>query len=130
MGTQRYNIIPIALVITYFAISSISILITSIMIYTLTTQVFVLCLLVNVLQNARAFTCTFPGRNSVAFASKSTTSMNAEKAAMEVTGAELEVMLTEWDQPLLLDAYGRYLTLSLTCYRIPCLFILISNYEL
>jgi len=43
----------------------------------------------------------------VAFASKSSTSLNAEKVAMEVTGAELEVMLTEWDQPLILDAYGR-----------------------
>ena len=38
-------------------------------------------------------------------------SLNAstdEKAAIEVTGEELEVMLTEWDTPLLVDAYATW----------------------
>ena len=68
-------------------------------------SVHALCLAA-VAQNASAFTSSFP-RSPVAFASKSSTSLNAEKVAMEVTGAELEVMLTEWDTPLILDAYGR-----------------------
>jgi hypothetical protein len=71
-------------------------------------SVHALCLAA-VVENASAFTSSFP-RSPVAFASKSLTSLNAEKVekvAMEVTGAELEVMLTEWDTPLILDAYGR-----------------------
>lgn len=68
-------------------------------------SVHALCLAA-IVQNASAFTSFFP-RSPVAFASKSSTSLNAEKVAIEVTGAELEVMLTEWDQPLILDAYGR-----------------------
>mmetsp|Transcript_22559 Transcript_22559/g.31489 ORF Transcript_22559/g.31489 Transcript_22559/m.31489 type:complete len:176 (-) Transcript_22559:207-734(-) len=31
-----------------------------------------------------------------------------EKAAPMVTGAELEIMLTEWDQPLVVDAYATW----------------------
>ena len=71
-------------------------------------SVHALCLAA-VVESASAFTSSFP-RSPVAFASKSLTSLNAEKVekvAMEVTGAELEVMLTEWDTPLILDAYGR-----------------------
>ena len=45
---------------------------------------------------------------SVAFPSRAGTALNAEKFAKEVTGAELEVMLTEWDQPLILDAYATW----------------------
>jgi len=73
---------------------------------TLSVQILALCL-ATVFQNASAFTSSFP-RSPVAFASKSLTSLNAEKVAMDVTGAELEVMLTEWEQPLILDAYGRF----------------------
>jgi hypothetical protein len=62
-----------------------------------------------------AFTSSFQGRSpsfTTATASSSrgkkfSTSLLAEgKFAKEVTGEELEIMLTEWDQPLLLDAYG------------------------
>lgn len=31
-----------------------------------------------------------------------------EKLAQEVTGEELEIMLTEWEQPLILDAYATW----------------------
>jgi hypothetical protein len=31
-----------------------------------------------------------------------------EKLAKQVTGEELEVMLTEWDQPLVVDAYATW----------------------
>lgn len=31
-----------------------------------------------------------------------------EKAVKDVTGAELEVMLTEWDTPLVVDAYATW----------------------
>lgn len=40
--------------------------------------------------------------------SRLSSSLHAEKVAKEVTGAELEVMLQEWDQPLLLDAYATW----------------------
>lgn len=40
--------------------------------------------------------------------SRLSSSLYAEKVAKEVTGAELEVMLQEWDQPLLLDAYATW----------------------
>jgi hypothetical protein len=56
-----------------------------------------------------AFTSPFQG-HSLSFtrtSRKFSTSLFAEeKFAKEVTGEELEIMLTEWDQPLLLDAYG------------------------
>ncbi len=32
----------------------------------------------------------------------------AEKAARDITGEELEIMLTEWDLPLVLDAYATW----------------------
>ena len=48
-------------------------------------------------------------RNSVAFATRADTSLNAEdKVARDVSGEELEIMLTEWDQPLILDAYATW----------------------
>jgi hypothetical protein len=37
-----------------------------------------------------------------------TTMLSAEKAAPLVTGEELEKMLTEWDQPLVVDAYATW----------------------
>lgn len=37
----------------------------------------------------------------------------AEKVARDITGEELEVMLTEWDQPLVLDAYATWYVFSL-----------------
>jgi thiol-disulfide isomerase/thioredoxin len=57
-----------------------------------------------------AFTSPFvKSPRQVAFARKVDTSLNAEdKLAKDVTGAELEVMLTEWDQPLVLDAYATW----------------------
>ena len=57
-----------------------------------------------------AFTSPFvKSPRQVAFARKIDTSLNAEdKLAKDVTGAELEVMLTEWDQPLVLDAYATW----------------------
>lgn len=33
---------------------------------------------------------------------------STEKVARDVTGEELEIMLTEWDQPLLVDAYATW----------------------
>ena len=36
------------------------------------------------------------------------THVAAEKAARDITGEDLEVMLTEWDQPLVLDAYATW----------------------
>lgn len=41
-------------------------------------------------------------------ASRLQSSMFAEKVAQEVTGEELELMLEEWEQPLLLDAYATW----------------------
>jgi hypothetical protein len=32
----------------------------------------------------------------------------ADKAAPMVTGAELEIMLTEWNEPLVIDAYATW----------------------
>jgi hypothetical protein len=32
----------------------------------------------------------------------------ADKAAPMVTGAELEIMLTEWEEPLVIDAYATW----------------------
>jgi len=32
----------------------------------------------------------------------------AEKFAKQVTGEELEMMLTEWDRPLVIDAYATW----------------------
>jgi hypothetical protein len=34
------------------------------------------------------------------------------KAAPLVSGEELEIMLTEWDQPLVVDAYATYVQSS------------------
>lgn len=34
--------------------------------------------------------------------------MAEEKIAKHVTGEELELMLTEWDQPLVVDAYATW----------------------
>ena len=34
--------------------------------------------------------------------------MGGEKIAKQVTGEELEIMLTEWDQPLVVDAYATW----------------------
>jgi hypothetical protein len=31
-----------------------------------------------------------------------------DKAAPMVTGAELEIMLTEWEEPLVIDAYATW----------------------
>jgi hypothetical protein len=36
------------------------------------------------------------------------TSLFADKAAKEVTGEELELMLEDWEQPLVLDAYATW----------------------
>ncbi len=61
--------------------------------------------------SASAFTSPLVAsqKKSVAFAPRLDTSLNAEgKFARDVTGAELEVMLTEWDQPLVLDAYATW----------------------
>jgi hypothetical protein len=35
-------------------------------------------------------------------------SLFADKAAKEVTGEELELMLEDWEQPLVLDAYATW----------------------
>jgi len=43
-----------------------------------------------------------------AYRYSSSTSLNAEKFAKDVTGEELEIMLQEWDQPLVLDAYATW----------------------
>lgn len=60
-------------------------------------------------RSIHAFTSSFQS-HPIALVTKSSTLLFAEgeKAAKEVTGEELEIMLTEWDQPLLLDAYGEF----------------------
>ena len=40
-----------------------------------------------------------------------TTSLFVDKAAKEVTGEELELMLEDWEQPLVLDAYATWVRL-------------------
>lgn len=37
-----------------------------------------------------------------------TAAPSEEKLAKQVTGEELEIMLTEWDQPLVVDAYATW----------------------
>ena len=39
---------------------------------------------------------------------RSRSSLSADKAAKEVTGEELELMLEDWEQPLVLDAYATW----------------------
>ena len=45
---------------------------------------------------------------SAFFSARADLSLRADKVAREVTGGELEVMLQEWDQPLILDAYATW----------------------
>ena len=69
----------------------------------------ILCLLlVLVAPQAKAFlgpsaTCRPFGRLSSGLAAEDT-----EKAAPAVTGADLEMMLQEWDTPLVVDAYATW----------------------
>jgi hypothetical protein len=44
-------------------------------------------------------------RNELKFSLNAAT---GEKAAQDVTGEELEIMLTEWDTPLVVDAYATW----------------------
>ena len=72
----------------------------------------VLCLLLS-LWTAQAF---LPTTSPVATqqrrrrrqGSASSLYMGGEKIAKQVTGEELEIMLTEWDQPLVVDAYATW----------------------
>lgn len=44
---------------------------------------------------------------------------DTDKAAKHVTGEELEMMLTEWEQPLVVDAYATWWVSDI------CLFIVV-----
>lgn len=50
---------------------------------------------------SKTFQPTYPSRSTRLFATE-------EKAAPIVTGEELEMLLQEWDQPLVLDAYATW----------------------
>lgn len=72
-------------------------------------------LLISSLEGLQAFThpSLAPKLNSITFVqpARHAMSLNAsadDKAAKEVTGEELELMLTEWDTPLLVDAYATW----------------------
>ncbi|KAL3792180.1 hypothetical protein HJC23_009644 [Cyclotella cryptica] len=47
-------------------------------------------------------------RRSIAQRSSTQRNMAEDKAAKQVTGAELEKMLQEWDTPLVVDAYATW----------------------
>ena len=60
-----------------------------------------------------AFTPPFTRRSSVNTFSPRVVSTvvhasTEEKVAQDVTGEQLELMLTEWDQPLIVDAYATW----------------------
>lgn len=50
----------------------------------------------------------FVGSRSTAGATATRLFAEDEKAATMVTGAELEKMLTEWEEPLVIDAYATW----------------------
>lgn len=62
------------------------------------------CQLVLFLSGGAAFA---PSSGSLNVRARST-KLDAEKIAKDVTGEELEVMLQEWEQPLVLDAYATW----------------------
>ena len=49
------------------------------------------------------------------------TSSKEEKLAKQVTGEELEIMLTEWEQPLVVDAYATWVRANVPFVRV-CVF--------
>jgi len=54
-----------------------------------------------------AFVAVKPMPSAVA-AARATAALHATKAAPLVTGEELEKIMTEWDQPLVIDAYATW----------------------
>lgn len=63
-------------------------------------------LLVLLLTASEAFLTPKAAHSTRLYAQDSTDEDRKPKAAKLVTGAELEVMLTEWDKPLVVDAYA------------------------
>jgi hypothetical protein len=51
------------------------------------------------------------------------------KAAQMVTGEELELMLTEWDLPLVVDAYATWYVMDVIWELLTALFLVDSSHS-